>query len=233
MKIYTIKFYFYGSEQPIPSDISRITSFLHDKVLGKDNPYHKPNAISLYSVSPLFGGKLISKNNFIFKTGAILLVRTPDINVFKDFYLKGKNAITKELANGLTLKDVSFSTKEFDGITEIITGTSPVYLGQNKESKERDHIVYTHGKELTSECLKRIFLSKTKMMGYNFSKDDFNIEFDLTNPIKTRAVHYKGGINITTVGKVKITGTSDIISLFYGLGVGKSTGCCFGFIFTL
>jgi len=232
MKIYTTKFYFYGSKQPVPSEISHISSFLHNHVLGKDNNYH--DAVSLYSVSPLLGGKLTSKSELSCETGAILLIRTPVIDVFKDFYLKGKNAVTKEFSKGLILKDVEYSIKQFGDIPgTITTGTSPIYLGQNADSLKREHVTYKHGNEMASKYLKRIFLWKTQKLGYNFSESDFNIEFDLNSPIKERAIPYKGSLNITTSGKIKITGTADVKSLFYGLGVGKSTGCGFGFIFNL
>lgn len=230
MKIYTIKFYFYGSNQVVPFDYwDNVLSFLHNEILGQNNSYH--NSTSLYSISPLFNSKTV-KGGLLFNKGAIWLIRTPSKEVLKDFYLKSKNAINKELGWGLTLKEIHYPiVTEFEKKSEIVIGTSPVFLGQNKNSKERDHITYLHGNEITSACMRRTFLTKTNEFGYSFDENKFNIEFDLSHPITTKRVLIGGASNIATQGKVKITGGSDVIALCYGLGIGRSTGCGFGFIY--
>lgn len=231
MKVYTIKFYFYGSQQIVPFDYTNdLLKFLHQEILGKDNKYH--NNTSLYSVSPLFNSKTTSKG-LLFERGAIWLIRTPSLEVFKDFYLKSKNAINKELGYGLVLKTVESLITKFDGETELVTGTSPVYLGQNENSDTPDHITYHHGQSLTTSQLKKTFTTKANMLGYNINEDDFNIEFDMSQPIKTKRVLVGSVSNIATQGKVRITGDPDVIGLCYGLGLGISTGCGFGFIFNI
>lgn len=232
MKIYTIKLYFFGSQQQVvPFNYrDKLLSFLFNDILGQNSKYH--DSISLYSTSPLFNSKTV-ENGLLFDKGAIWLLRTPSIDVFKDFYLKAKNAITKELGYGLVLKTVEYSVKEFKNISELTVGTSPIYLGQNENSKERDHITYKHGNQLCSEHLKRTLITKACLLGYNLNLKNFNIEFDLTQPIETKPLKIGDNTNIVTQGKVKITGDSNVIGLCYGLGFGISTGCGFGFVFNI
>jgi len=231
MKVYTIKFYFFGSKEVVPIDYwDKVLSFLHGEILGKNNEYH--DSISQYSISPLFNSRTV-ENGLLFDRGAIWLVRTPSIKVFKDFYLRGKNAITKELGYGLVLKSVDFSVKEFSNITELSVGTSPIYLGQNKNSSNPDHITYKHGNDICSTLLKQTLLTKASMLGYELNPDSIDIEFDLALPIKTKMVKISNVANIATQGSVKIVGNSDAIGLCYGLGLGVSTGCGFGFIYNV
>lgn len=230
MKIYTIKFYFYGSQEIVSLDYwDYLLNFLHKNILGLNNKYH--DSTSLYSTSPLFNSKTV-KNGLLFDKGAIWLIRTPSIEVFKDFYLKAKNAIGKELCCGLKLKNVDFSIKEFTNTNQIITGCSPIYLGQNTNSDKPDHITYLHGNDLCSKKMKQTLITKAKLLGYNLN-DDFNIEFDLNQPIKTKRILISNNSNIATLGKIKITGNSEIIGLCYGLGIGISTGCGLGFVYNL
>ncbi len=231
MKIYTIKSYFYGSKQIVPFNYwDKLLGFLHKEILGQNNPYH--DSTSLYSISPLFNSKSVD-SGLLFETGAIWLIRTPSVDVFKDFYLKGKNAIGKELGYGLVLKSVDFYVTEFEKQTELVVGTSPVYLGQNENSNERDHITYLHGNEIASAHMKQTLLTKANKLGYCLKEDEFNIEFDLNQPIRTKRVLIGSVSNIATQGKVRITGDSDVIGLCYGLGVGVSTGCGFGFVYNV
>ena len=71
------------------------------------------------------------------------------------------------------------------------------------------------------------------MLGYDIGDDDFNIEFDMNQPIKTKRILVGSVSNIATQGKVRITGDSDVIGLCYGLGLGVSTGCGFGFVYNV
>ena len=235
MKIYTIKFYFRGINSKLPTTyMDNLVSFFHTEILGKNNKYHEKGQPKLYSISEFFGSKRDEKKNvFEFNKGAIWLIRTPSPDVFKDFYLKGKNSISKEFMNGMFLENVEFYTTEFDNISKMSTGSTPIYIGQNKDSKDRDHVTFKHGNDVVSKYLKQTFITKTTALGYNFSKDDFEIEFDLKKPTKTTPRRFRKGTLITTVGTVNIAGSAEIISLFYGLGIGLSTGCGFGFIFNV
>jgi len=231
MKVYTIKFYFYGTDVIVPFNYgSELLSFLHRKILGENNSYH--DSMSLYSISPLFGSKTL-KNGLLFKKGAIWLIRTPSIDVFKNFYLKAKNRIGSEFINGFTLKNVEFYITNFEKISELTIGVSPIFLGQNINSNNRDHITYLHGIETTSALMKNTLIGKAKKLGYNLNENEFNIEFDLTRPIKTKRILIDNVSNIATQGNVKITGNPDIIGLCYGLGIGRSTGCGFGFVYNV
>jgi CRISPR-associated endoribonuclease Cas6 len=227
MKIYTIKYYFYGSDQIVPFDYKNdVLYFLHRKILGNNN-YH--DILSLYSISPLLNYKT-TENGLLFKEGAVWLIRTPSLEIFKDFYLKSKNAINMELGYGLILKSVDCV---FENINQesLITITSPVYLGQNKDNNERDHVTYLHGSTLTTLLMKKTLITKAKELGYDLNLDNFNIEFDYDSPIRTKRILIGGVSNIATQGKVKITGGVDVVGLCVSLGIGLSTGCCFGFCY--
>lgn len=231
MKVYTIKLYFYGSDKIVPLDYKQNQlSFLHEKILKDFSEYH--NNTSLYSFSPLFNSKSI-KGGLLFKNGAIWLIRTPDIQTFKDIYLSAKNSINLDFGYGLKLNSVEFKYEIIDNISKINIGTSPIYLGQNPNIQKRSHITYKDNDELIEEAFKRIMCYKAQKMGLLIPKDSFTISFDKNNPIRTKAVKMNKSINITTNGRVNIQGSSDVIGLAYGFGLGLSTGCGFGFLFNI
>jgi CRISPR-associated endoribonuclease Cas6 len=198
--------------------------------LGNDNSYHDDT--SLYSISPLYNSKTV-ENGLLFEKGAIWLIRTPSLNVFKDFYLRGKNSIGSELGYGLILKNITFTVEKFTDITELTIGTSPIFLGQNPNVETPDHITYKHDSVLVSNTIKRILFTKAEKMGYSLKEDDIQISFNANHPLKTKSVKLGKAVNITTSGKIDITGTPEAIGLCYGLGIGKSTGCGFGFMFNI
>lgn len=233
IKIYSIKLYFYGSDQIVPFDYKEILlSFLHNKILGKDNKYH--NDISLYSTSPLFNSKTIPNKGLTFKTGAIWYIRTPDCDIAKDFYIKSKNAANSELGYGLVLKNVEFKVDEFNNETSLNVGVSQIYLGQNPHSTKKDHLISEHENELTSGFMKRTIITKAKKMNIIINENDFNIEFDRTKPLKIKQNIIGKNMVFCTSGNVNITANKpEIIPLCYGLGIGLSTGSGFGFIYNL
>lgn len=229
MTVYTIKFYFYGNKNIIPFKYrDELKRFLHAKVLGKDNKYHNPT--SLYSISPLFNSKTVD-NGLIFEKGAIWLIRTPNFKIYKDIYDKGKNAIGEKLFT-LTLKDVDSYETEFKDINEILVNCEPIYLNIKRFNK---HETYTHenGKKETTELMKNIFKTKSKLLGYNFNDTDFNIEFVYDDKIKTKTISTNSILARSTISKIKITGSSDVIGLCYGFGIGLSSGCSRGFIYNI
>lgn len=231
MKIHTIKFYFYGSNQVVPFNYRPLLlSFLHREILGNDNTYHDDT--SLYSISPLFNSKTV-KDGLLFKKGAIWLIRTPSLEVFKDFYLRGKNSIGSELGYSLNLKNISFSVDNFTDLTKLTTGTSPIFLGQNPNTETPDHITYKHDNSLVNDTIKRILFTKAEKMGFSLNRDDIQFSFNSNHPLKTKSIKLGNAINIATQGKIDITGTPEAIGLCYGLGIGKSTGCGFGFIYNI
>ena len=83
MKVYTIKYYFKSNRgQLVPINYrSNLTSFLHNKILKNDPEIH--NDVSLYSISDLFNSTKTVDNKLEFNNGAIWLIRTPSVEVFK------------------------------------------------------------------------------------------------------------------------------------------------------
>jgi CRISPR-associated endoribonuclease Cas6 len=231
MKIYTIKYYFYGSDQIVPKNYEELLlHFLHPIILGENNEYH--DKTSLYSVSQLYNSTKTTNTGFLFNKGAIWKIRTPSLEVFKDFYLKSKNHIGKELGCGLFLKSVDFYKEEIIGLNSITIGTTPIFLGQNENSDKPDHITYKHN-ELSTKKMKSVFMTKSHKLGYYISEDDFNIEFDHNSPLRITPIPFKGGLNFSTKGNIVITGSSDVIGLCYGFGIGLCTGSGFGCCFDI
>lgn len=234
MKVYTIKYYFKSNRgQLVPINYrSNLTSFLHNKILKNDPEIH--NDVSLYSISDLFNSTKTVDNKLEFNNGAIWLIRTPSVEVFKTIYLTSKNVISSDFGFGLTLDDVSYSVDDFqDKIYDISLNTSPVFLGNNRDSEVRDHITYKHGIELTSTHLKRILKNKASKLGFNLNDKDFDLYFDENKNINVKPVKYNNILNFTTKGSLKFRGDGEVLSLIYGLGLGLSTGCGFGFCFNI
>lgn len=231
MNTYGIKYYFYGNNSIIPFDYhDYLIRFLHIKILG-NNKYH--DTTSLYSISPLYNSKSLN-NGLVFNKGAIWMIKTPSPEIFYEFHNKSIKAIGNELVGGLILKNVELKIEEFNEINEINFGVSKIYLGQNPNTDKRDHITYKHDKELISKYIKRPFNAKIKLLGYNdINDDDYTVEFDYEKELKIKPVKINNSISITTNGHLKITGNSNIIGLFYGLGVGLSTGCGLGYVYDI
>ena len=235
MNVYNIKCYFYSSREIVPfTYMDDMMKFLHVDVLGENNEFH--DTISLYSVSPLFGSKKVN-NGFIFNKGAIWIIRTPDKNIFKHFYKKLKYAIGNNLKIGLILQSVDFNIDNFVNNKEkIIFKTSPVFLGDNKNKlSKKEHITFKHGIETTTKKIKETFLGKINKLGYNINEENFNVEFNMNNKnMKTKSISFGNHYNVCTNNpEIIVTGNSDVIGLFYSLGIGKSTGCGFGFCFNI
>lgn len=235
MKIYTIKYYFYNTtpNQIVPYNYhDNIKSFLNNIILGENNKYH--GKTSLISVSRLFNSVNVPKQGLKFEKGALWFIKTPKFEIFVDILTKSKNCINSEFGFGLKLKSVEYKFTEFSNEekkSELRISANRVFLGQNENNPERDHVTFEHGKEITSKILKRIFLTRTKLLGFDIKLEDFDIEFDLNSKtIKTNRDFINNSSNVTTTGHVIIKGTQQVIGLCYGLGLGVSTSNGFGFI---
>jgi len=234
MNSYRIKLFFEKRDfQLVTYDYyDLIKGFLYNKILKNKSEYH--GEISLYSISPLFNeSNSKRKEGLEFNKGAIMYMATPSLEVFKDLFLNVKNCINEEFGYGLFLRNVKYEKKNFENINELNTSTSPIFLGNDdKTGIERHvHITYEHGQKITTPILKRIFLTKTRKLGYNFNEKDFDISFDYNfKTPKTKRILLNGNSNIASKCNVIIKGNEDIIGLAYGLGIGKSTSCGFGFI---
>lgn len=232
MKTFVIKFYFFNSKtQLVPFDYRQmLVSFLHKKILNKNNKYH--DDVSLYTISPLFNSET-TKEGLLFNEGAIWYIRTPHFEFFKDAFLKGKNALGSELGHGLFLKEINQQMEDFEGVDRLNIGASNIFLGQNPETEKRDHVTFKHDDNLSKSILKRIFLTKAKKINPNFNENDIEISFDRSKDMKTRAVKFGGGVNIVSDARLNIIGTPEALSIIYGVGVGLSTGIGFGYIYNI
>ena len=112
----------------------------------------------------------------VFDKGAIMLIRTPDFEIYKRFLFSGKKAITKKLGFGLVLKEVTTTVKNFEDFGNVLTsGASPIYLGDGKKNYNIDgDITHEHADSISSEVMTRIFITKTSKLGYNYTTNDIN-----------------------------------------------------------
>lgn len=238
MKIYTINYFFRNQEDKIIPFSYRndLKYFFHKKIMNGSDKYHNDTP-SLYSFSGLFNKKInVTKEGIDYGDYAIWKLRTPSKEIFREIYKNSQKCIGLELGYGYKLENINFKRENVTGVRDIEHTSSIIYLGQNPDSDEPDHILLpSHGEDVFVSHIKRIFLTKTKLLGYDFKEDDFELSVVNKNNSKTKAMLINGSHSICSHNvkfRIKSENT-DIFPLFYSLGIGKSTGCGLGFMYDL
>ena len=217
-----IKIIFNGCNKSFnDSIIEKVNGFVN-YCLGENNEYH--GKFSNYAVSSLQGGKMDKNGVLTFKDGAYLYVSSLNMNFISMF-------MTKLLSSNKGVDEMTVKSFEIERIVphneyDIIRTISPILLTVSKDRKKR--IVTIKDNDFFDVLTEQ---SKKKLIKEGFSESKVNtltIEpFHIENA-KTKCVIIKGIPNIASKIMAVVKGEPEIREALYDMGLGKSTGYCFG-----
>ncbi|QOJ27506.1 MAG: CRISPR-associated endoribonuclease Cas6 [Ignavibacteriales bacterium] len=190
------------------------------KWLGEENPHH--DQLSLYSVGWLWGSKS-HREGFIFQDGADWSISAWDEKI----QTRLTNAITldQELFCGMRIKEIkTMKTPEF-GNDYTFKTLSPILARIKRENGTTEHLTYLH--DNFPERLKQILLKKANHAKLELSDFSIIIEKNFKgNRIKVVTLNKVG--NKANFVKVRMQGDENAIKFAWCVGLGESTGSCFG-----
>lgn len=215
-----LHFYLTLNTQIVPFDYQHYLIGVFHKWMGW-NEIH--DDISLYSLSWLRGSKMVTEG-FNFPYGAKWFISFWDENIGK--------AIMKNVQDdpvvccGMSVREIIIEKSPKFNSKEIFSLASPVLIRKYDEDGKAKHLTF-HDSE-TNELLTETLKKKMKVAGLNFN---VNVQFDQSylNP-KTKLVTINGVHNRTNYCPVIIEGNPEAIKFAWDVGIGHSTGSCFGAI---
>ena len=189
------------------------------KVLGSNNKWH--DNFSSYNVSTLLGG-VIENNTVTFPNGGYFYVSSPEKEFIGDF-VKG----LFENGESIYLRDMHYEKFELlsDAVHsdyDIIKTISPILL------KHKDKIFTFKDKEfidiLTSQCIGKLLhmgISGEKLRNFEI------IPFHFENAKIKYSKRKKYALPSSKIMLI-VKGNSECRKLLYEIGIGNSTGYCYG-----
>jgi len=208
--------------QTVPFDYQHFLIGAFHKWMGW-NELH--DEISLYSLSWLHGGKMV-KDGFNFPNGARWFVSFWDEELGKQLIM---NAMKEpEVCCGMVVKEIQMQDTPKFGSKEKFTLSSPVFIRKYDEHKKAIHLTYKD--EESDFYLTETLKKKLKSANLN---EDVKVSFDKNyfNP-KTKLVRINGIDSRANFCPVIIEGNPEAIRFAWNVGVGHSTGCGFGAIYS-
>ena len=181
------------------------------------------NEISLYSLSWLQDGKKV-KDGFNFPKGARWFISFWDEELGKQLISSARKR--PDVCCGMTVTEIQIQeTPNFGGKERFIV-SSPIFIRKYDENRKAIHLTYMDedvDNYLTDTLKKKL---KTANLDYNVK-----VSFDksYTNP-KTKLVNINGIESRASFCPVIIEGDAEAIRFAWNVGIGHSTGCCFGAI---
>lgn len=201
-----------------------VNSFIH-KALGKDNVYH--NAKSNYSISSLWGGKLIhGTTNISFKNGGYIVISSLDKN-FLDSIIIGlyKTNFYKDIkVIGIEFID----EKLYSGWNHFAT-LSPFLIKQYSE-KGKYSFLTMNDKDFEIK-VKNYLIKKISKINPKLDLSDFDVKIENRKTNKIKKILVKNVINIANQCQLSIYCNKKVAELIYNNGVGQSTGSGFGVVY--
>lgn len=237
MIVYKLSLIFYSEdkEKLIPIDYQdKIKSYVYNHILKGDNKVH--NDTSLYSVSRLHGkSQLIYDNDknpigLHFDGPVFLNIRTIDLDLYIKMIQNVSQSLNSEISDGYKL--VIYKRLEPYKISndKISTYATPTFMGALNE-EDRHHITpLTDDDKTINERLTKTFLYKANKANLNFSENDISFKFINNKRLKNKLIKLNGAGLVTTQGTIEISGNPDAITFLYGVGIGRSSGCGFGYL---
>ena len=217
-----IKIIFNGSNKNFDdSIIGKINGFVN-YCLGDNNEYH--GKFSNYSVSSLQGGKMDKNGVLTFKDGAYLYISSLDAEFISKFMMK-------LLSSNQGIDDMTVKYFEIEKLIphnnyDIVRTVSPILL---TVSKDRNKRIVTIKDDDFFDILSEQSKKKLLKEGFDVVKvNTLKIEPFHTEKAKTKCVFIKDTPNIGSMIMAIVKGEPEIREALYTMGLGKSTGYCFG-----
>jgi CRISPR-associated endoribonuclease Cas6 len=180
--------------------------------------------ISLYSLSWLNGAKKTAKG-FDFPNGAKWFISFLDEKIGKQLIMNAMK--DPNVCCGMKVKEIQIQDTPKFSSKERFVVSSPIFIRKYDENKKSIHLTYKNDEVdfYLTETLKK------KLSVANIDAD-VKISFDknYTKP-KTKLVTINGIENRANFCPVIIEGNPEAIKFAWNVGIGHSTGSCFGAIY--
>lgn len=203
-----------------------VTGFIHS-LLGESNPYH--GGPSDYSISPICGGKLNDDGATLSFKEPFIVISTIDGEFMKRI-IEGVLEKT-ELGFGMKVTNMNFLNENFtDGWNHFFT-ISPFilreYIGPNQT---RFVTMRDDGNEALAKKLAVQMRHKLKNIDSSLKVDDLDVHIPEHPKHKTKRIEYNNVINLANQCKVSVRCNRHVAETLYHVGIGQSTGACFGLV---
>lgn len=213
-----LHFYLTPNTETLPFDYQHFLISTFHKWMGW-NEIH--DEISLYSLSWLQGGKMV-EGGFDFPNGAKWFTSFWDETIGKQLIMSAMK--NPDVCCGMIVKEIQIQNTPQFGIKERFNVASPVFIRKYDENKKAIHLT-TKDKDVDFYLTETL---KKKLDKANLSTN-VKVSFDknFSNP-KTKLVTIKNIKNRANFCPIIIEGDPEAIKFAWNVGVGHSTGSCFG-----
>lgn len=210
-----IKINFSCENVTLPNNNKHVVSYLH-KCLGNKNRYH--DMVSNYSVSQMLNGKISKCGKEITYTNPYFYISSNDLE-FINTFITGVNNFN--FLGDIKFKNIEFvSDKIYNDYNHFRTLGSGVLL-------KSCGIYYDVNHELFLDKLKENIVHRYELLRNKKMDNALNITISKS---KTKTVLYNEKPYIVSDIIFTIHNNKEISEFIYNNGLGKSTGCTFGFI---
>jgi len=213
-----IHFYLTPNTETVPFDYQHLLIGAFHKWMGWNDIHDE---ISLYSLSWLQGSKMV-ESGFNFPNGAKWFISFWDDNIGKQLIKEAMN--NNDVCCGMKVKEIQMQNTPQFGKKEKFNVASPVFIRKYEENKKAIHLT-TKDKDVDFYLTETL---KKKLNKVNLSTN-VKVSFDKNylNP-KTKLVNINNIKNRANFCPIIIEGDSEVIKFAWNVGVGHSTGSCFG-----
>lgn len=212
--------------EPVPINHQNyINSYIH-KCLGSNNKYH--DSKNDYCITSLIGGKLMEdKLNLCFENGGFIAITSKNeefINQIISGVLKNN-----DLNWGMTFTNFDFVVEEFLNGWNHFTTLTPFIIKEYSDKKNYKFV--TIYDDNFSEIVKNKIVNKLLKMYPKIDLTDFDVRINKHDAHKTKKIMVKNVINIANKCQIDIYCNKNVAEKIYNIGIGQSTGSCFGTIY--
>lgn len=217
---------FKSSVFPIHYPMNKQINGFINMILGKGNEYH--GSVSNYSVTTMYGKRVFNRDNQTveFPEGGKITVSSPDSKFMLDLVIGLGKIDTADIC-GMELnsiEDMRYSIRDFspNGKYDYVMSIDPIIV-----KEDRKYLTFSDEKFIDILTDK----SKKKLMHNGVREEDANtIKMELCNQDNNRVFDVKidEQHNISNRVTLKISGKPEVRKMLYEMGLGKSTGFCFG-----
>lgn len=230
-----IKFEKPSKNNIVPSNNREIVTNYFHHVLGKDNEFHGDK--SDYCISPICGGNLNSdKQTLSFPNSDPFIIvsgigEDPIGRFFRNL-MKTKPG----LGYGMEYKCKNILAEEEenlrDGYNNFFT-LSPIFLKEYNPNKRKEDFILIKERDDFTKKLEEKTKEKLKNIDPDLDLSDFKMEINEKHPAhKPKKAPYRGIGNMGSICKVDVHTNKKVAEILYHVGLGMSTGCGYGVIYT-
>lgn len=206
-----------SSSETVPFDYQQFLIGAFHKWLGTNELHDKT---SLYSLSWLSGGKK-AEDGLTFPDGAVWFISSWDEALIKRVVAGILD--DPDVCFGMRVNEIKLQEDPEFGSRCRFVVSSPVLIRKQTE----DNLVHlTYGHPDADMYLTQVLKTKLKKAGLDY---DVSVRFDRSySRPRVKLVTINGIANKASLCPIIVEGDPEAVAFAWNVGVGHSTGCCFG-----